>query len=1573
MKLNLYLKFNRIITRRFYFALLILLCNNQSSIAQCAVPVVGCSGTNLANTGIASTNDFSTIEYDNYVSAFHSTIVRTGNGTFITWGELTAANGSSNNLTPVAINATNYPGLTGTPLKASCGSRSSNNFQAILLTTTGLFAWGVEGEVLDNTLTTSSTFQKLTIGGNTTGLPPGITPGAVKMLYVGARTIAITTCSGNVWVLSQNPAERGIVGGGGSSIAWSQVTILATGNPVLSGIVACRGAGNSLMALKNDGTLWVWGNNVFLGDGTGPIPTQNRAIQMTAPAGITPKMIGVNYEGISTQHSYYVLATNGNFYALGNNASRQLGDWTITTRNSWVQPRYNSAAGPVMNNIKWFSTNEHDNGDNTVTSMGRASVNVITADSVVYAFGNDQGNMLGLSSVNTGTTPGNYPRDPAVPSSLAATDRILSIETGGHTSMIVEKCRATFGYVGHRVRGSMGNGSGADAYEISYTFATANVQVCGSETETRIGIKTPSIFPSATGNQCKDGQIVLEPSPPGGVLTLLSGPATLSMDTLKFNGVGNAVVKYKITGICGRTDSVTTTYVGEECLDTIDMDNAPNYVDLDNDNDGILDTIECPIVNRLSNGNFASGFTGWSAGTGWALSGGAAVNTTNSPYVGKLTQSISTLRVPNARILLSFDLHSNNLGASLVGTPGIANLEFRVGGVLYLIAQNDTSMQGKIYAYNGAIIDVDTFNIDNDSTNYTRVIVNIPYAGSNTALFEIKDSVISGGDDFQIDNIAVASSFCDTDGDGIVDYMDYDSDNDGCSDADEAYNNLNADGNDLPYGVYGIGTPSYYGGTININGLVISAGVDSTGKRYSNTPVRTLVGNKYTFQQNINTFAVNLVSKFSNVGGTAIFPATLRATAGFTSPITQVGTTTSNLLNYRWQVSTNNGVSWNDITAAGTAPTYSGFTGTDTIGASIQLTVSNIPYRANNWRYRIYITHESNLCGASSATDSALLRVFLTRPDFLVVYNNISTSGNLRTNDSVPLGTTYGPPTALPGNPSACLPIVAANGTYTFSCATAGKYAYAVAICTPAATVPCPVELLTITVLDTIKVPPPTANPDFIKTKKGLAITVNVLANDACHNGAGCALTNPLITKQPANGTATVNGTGTITFTPNLLFEGNDTLLYRICDNQAPLPMCDTEYVFISVLPNSIPNYTVAVSDFKETIGRTPATGNVLANDYDVEGDTQTISARSLTIPQGNLVLNANGTFTFTAVGGFRGVVSFVYVVCDNGTPVACDSATLLIAVKPETYDTDPDFLVTTLNTSSSGNVKTNDEVPAGTIYGPPIPQSGNPSGCAPVLNANGAYTFNCSIPGEYNYAIPACPPWQSSGCPAELLTITVINPSVFTSPPVANPDQITIMTGMVGTINVLANDKCNNGPTCNLSNPVIIRQPSNGSGIVNGNGTISITPVAGFIGKDSLAYRVCDNQSPLPKCDTEFVFITVNPIGAPNTTIANGDYAVSRNKKVITGNVLINDLDPEGNTQSVAPQNIVNSKGTFVLLANGDYTFTVNQGFRGPINFEYTVCDNGSPIACDMATLNILVILPDCIVSNKNLTHHLK
>ena len=103
---------------------------------------------------------------------------------------------------------------------------------------------------------------------------------------------------------------------------------------------------------------------------------------------------------------------------------------------------------------------------------------------------------------------------------------------------------------------------------------------------------------------------------------------------------------------------------------------------------------------------------------------------------------------------------------------------------------------------------------------------------------------------------------------------------------------------------------------------------------------------------------------------------------------------------------------------------------------------------------------------------------------------------------------------------------------------------------------------------------------------------------------------------------------------------------------------------------------------------------NVLDNDTDPEGDDQTVNTTPVVGPEnGTLVLNEDGTFDYTPDTDFVGTDSFVYSVCDDGTPEACDEATVILTVNPgNTTDAIDDINDTFINVAVDGNVLTNDE-----------------------------------------------------------------------------------------------------------------------------------------------------------------------------------------------------------------------------------------------------------------------------------------
>ncbi|HOZ69542.1 MAG TPA: invasin domain 3-containing protein [Chitinophagaceae bacterium] len=439
----------------FTISIFTCLCNSSAIYAQCNV------------------NE----KYDKVVSGYHQSIALKNDGTFAVWGQDLNNAGTGDLLTPVNITVANFAALTGTPLKATIGGAGgSGKEQAILLTSTGLFAWGTEGYVVANSLTSNAAFQKIgtpTGGDGTTKLPSGVAPADVLQMTASYQTLILLTTGGNVWILTQSSANMQGNGAAAATTTWHQVKKNAS--TVLSGVTAVRGqVSNStygaVMALCSNGEVYAWGNSVYLGNGTNSA-AKNYATLMTLPAEFTssniPKMIGVTggVKGTSTvKNTFYLVSNLGSLYALGDNTKKQCGTFNTTEQKSWVKAKVNSTT--EFNNISYISVQEHD--------ASYPGVAAITTTGNLYTWGENDGMMLGR------TTDGST-YDPGFPGGFTSgTDKAVSVEVGGHTLVYLREGSAQFCYVGHKVGGSMGDNTGTDTNVNTFNCSgTPNISICG--------------------------------------------------------------------------------------------------------------------------------------------------------------------------------------------------------------------------------------------------------------------------------------------------------------------------------------------------------------------------------------------------------------------------------------------------------------------------------------------------------------------------------------------------------------------------------------------------------------------------------------------------------------------------------------------------------------------------------------------------------------------------------------------------------------------------------------------------------------------------------------------------------------------------------------------------------------------------------------------------------------------------------------------------------------------------------------------------------------------------------------
>ncbi|NDC78137.1 MAG: hypothetical protein EBZ67_09745 [Chitinophagia bacterium] len=293
--------------------------------------------------------------------------------------------------------------------------------------------------------------------------------------------------------------------------------------------------------------------------------------------------------------------------------------------------------------------------------------------------------------------------------------------------------------------------------------------------------------------------------------------------------------------------------------------------------------------------------------------------------------------------------------------------------------------------------------------------------------------------------------------------------------------------------------------------------------------------------------------------------------------------------------------------------------------------------------------------------------------DMHIAHTGRPVRGNLSVNDRVGAGTTYGMAQADSRNPSAALPVLSADGSYTFMAQVPGTYRFDIPVCPQGISLNCPVYKLEVRVLTPYGNTNGTlANPDRATARQGQPVVVKTLANDGAGtlgrqlNPASVRVITPL--NASTQGTASVDpATGDIRFTPANGFRGALRYAYEVCDDQTPTAKCDTGFQELMVLGTGSPNTTFGSDDYQFTFSGTPAQGNVLANDTDAEGDTLRATPMDTVIAGvGRVTLSANGTYSFQPDPAFQGTLSLPYEACStSGGTTRCAKSSLYVLTAP--------------------------------------------------------------------------------------------------------------------------------------------------------------------------------------------------------------------------------------------------------------------------------------------------------------------
>ncbi len=177
---------------------------------------------------------------------------------------------------------------------------------------------------------------------------------------------------------------------------------------------------------------------------------------------------------------------------------------------------------------------------------------------------------------------------------------------------------------------------------------------------------------------------------------------------------------------------------------------------------------------------------------------------------------------------------------------------------------------------------------------------------------------------------------------------------------------------------------------------------------------------------------------------------------------------------------------------------------------------------------------------------------------------------------------------------------------------------------------------------------PPVAQAASLATDEDTALSGQLNASDI----DGDTLSYALVA-QPGSGTVTVNANGTFTYTPTGNANGTDTFTFKVNDGTA-----DSSIATITITVNPVNDTPTADNQSLSVVAGSTTSGLLTAADPD--GDNLTFAVASAAA-QGDVSINADGTFTYTARQDAAGTDSFTFTANDgsSGSNIATVAITL--------------------------------------------------------------------------------------------------------------------------------------------------------------------------------------------------------------------------------------------------------------------------------------------------------------------------
>jgi large repetitive protein len=502
------------------------------------------------------------------------------------------------------------------------------------------------------------------------------------------------------------------------------------------------------------------------------------------------------------------------------------------------------------------------------------------------------------------------------------------------------------------------------------------------------------------------------------------------------------------------------------------------------------------------------------------------------------------------------------------------------------------------------------------------------------------------------------------------------------------------------------------------------------------------------------------------------------------------------------------------------------------------------------------------------------------------------------------------------------------------------------------------VKTFTITVRNL----PPTAADDSATTDEDTAVVIDLLkltepVGTPGKDGDPDFDILTILSAVAGNGTVAINPDGTVEYTPNANFFGTDVITYTVSDGNGGFATATA-----TVTVNMINDPPLAQPDTAATDEDSPVTISILGNDSDIDNDALSVLSATVPASQGTVVINPDGTLTFSPAADFNGQAIISYEISDGRGGTATSTATVTVRPILDVPRPQNDIATTNEDTPVTISVLSNDGDPDGdilTVTGATV----DPAQGTVVVNPDGTVTFTPAP----NYNGPAIITYQVTDSTGRISTATAtVNITPVADVPVALPDVAATLEDTPVTVSVLANDTDADGNVLTVNSATV--DPTQGTVTINPDGTVTFSPAPNYHGPAIITYVVDDGTG---RTATSTATVTVTPV--PDIPVALPDVATTAEDTPVTISVLPNDTDGDGDLLIVTSATVDPAQGTVTINPDGTVTFKPAPDFNGTAIITYQVIDGTGRTATATATVTVTpmpdapVALPDVVVTNED------